>query len=70
MRWTCLPVILSTVASVSLAAPALCVMCNQHRLKSAVAEIAEVFRNLQAPLGFPEGTPNVEPRESGLTPLT
>ena len=44
-------------------------MCNQHRLKSAVAEIAEVFRNLQAPLGFPEGTPNVEPREIGLTPL-
>ena len=38
-------------------------MCNQHRLKTAVADIADLFRDLQAPLSFPEGTPNVAPRE-------
>jgi putative SOS response-associated peptidase YedK len=38
-------------------------MCNQHRLKSAVAEIADTFRDLRAPLSYPEGTPNVEPRD-------
>jgi hypothetical protein len=38
-------------------------MCNQHRLKSAVAEIADIFRDLQAPLSYPEGAPNLEARE-------
>jgi putative SOS response-associated peptidase YedK len=38
-------------------------MCNQHRLKSAVAEIADTFRDLGKPLSYPEGAPNLEPRE-------
>jgi putative SOS response-associated peptidase YedK len=38
-------------------------MCNQHRLTSGVAEIAKLFDDLSMPLGFPEGAPNVEPRE-------
>ena len=38
-------------------------MCNQYKLKKAVQEIADAFRDLNLPLGFPEGRPNVEPRE-------
>jgi hypothetical protein len=38
-------------------------MCNQHRLKTAVTEIADMFRDLEAPVSYPEGAPNVPPRE-------
>lgn len=40
-------------------------MCNLHKLKSGADEIAQVFSRLQEPLGllFPEGAPNLEPRD-------
>ena len=38
-------------------------MCNQYKLKTANHEIAAIFAGLQAPLSFPEGAPNVEPRD-------
>lgn len=39
-------------------------MCNQHRLKSAITELDDLFRRLGLPLAFPEGLPNLEPRDS------
>ena len=38
-------------------------MCNQHKLKTAVEEIGDIFSRLQAPLSYPEAVPNLEPRE-------
>ena len=38
-------------------------MCNTHKLNRATAEIAELFSRLSEPLSFPEGAPNLEPRE-------
>lgn len=40
-------------------------MCNAYRMNSAVKEIADTFSQLQLPLAvrFPEGIPNLEPRE-------
>lgn len=39
-------------------------MCNQHKLKSPVREIEDLFANLRTPvpLRYPEGVPNLEPR--------
>lgn len=38
-------------------------MCNNHRLHVPLNQIADPFRAVQRPLTFPEGQPNLEPRE-------
>jgi len=38
-------------------------MCNDFRLKSGVHYLIETFRQTGLPLQFPQGLPNVEPRE-------
>ncbi|MEO6378835.1 MAG: SOS response-associated peptidase family protein, partial [Caulobacteraceae bacterium] len=39
-------------------------MCNQHKMRASVFEIADLFGSrLATPLGFPEGAPNLEPRD-------
>lgn len=39
-------------------------MCNQHKLKSAISEIEAMLRDFGFPLAFPEGVPNLEPRDA------
>jgi len=39
-------------------------MCNQHKMRASVFEIADLFGSrLKTPLAFPEGAPNIEPRD-------
>src|SRR4051794_25269660 len=39
-------------------------MCNQHKLKASLSEIADLFDSrIGLPLRFPEGAPNLEPRD-------
>lgn len=38
-------------------------MCNQHKLKTSTSEIEALFRDVGFALGYPEGVPNVEPRD-------
>ena len=39
-------------------------MCNQHSLKTPLSEIADLFGSrLATPLHYPEGAPNLEPRD-------
>ena len=42
-------------------------MCNLYTQTKSVDEIARVFADLQIPLGFPEGIPNLEPRDIRIT---
>lgn len=38
-------------------------MCNDFRLKAKLAYLIETFRETRIPLRFPEGLPNLEPRD-------
>jgi putative SOS response-associated peptidase YedK len=42
-------------------------MCNLYTQTRSVDEVARLFRTLQVPLRFPEGAPNLEPREIAIT---
>jgi len=42
-------------------------MCNLYTQTKSVDEVARLFRDLQIPLGFPDGLPNLEPREIAIT---
>jgi putative SOS response-associated peptidase YedK len=42
-------------------------MCNLYTQTKSVDEVARVFRDLQVPLSFPEGVPNLQPREIAIT---
>ena len=42
-------------------------MCNLYTQTKSVDEVAAIFRNLQMPLSFPEGIPNLAPRDIAIT---
>jgi putative SOS response-associated peptidase YedK len=42
-------------------------MCNLYTQTKSVDEIARVFRDLQMPLGFPEGVPNLQSGDKCIT---
>src|SRR4051794_40259318 len=42
-------------------------MCNLYTQTKSVDEIARVFRELELPIGFPEGAPNLQAREIAIT---
>ena len=42
-------------------------MCNLYTQSKSVDEIAAIFRDLQMPLSFPEGIPNLTPRDICIT---
>src|SRR4051812_35305825 len=42
-------------------------MCNLYTQTRSVDELARLFRTLQIPLRFPEGAPNLQPREIAIT---
>ena len=42
-------------------------MCNLYTQTKSVDEVARVFRDMQVPLTFPEGIPNLQPREIRIT---
>ena len=42
-------------------------MCNLYTQSRSVDEVARLFRELQIPIGFPEGAPNFAPRDIAIT---
>lgn len=42
-------------------------MCNLYTQTRSVDEVAQLFRDMQMPLHFPEGVPNLQPREIAIT---
>jgi len=42
-------------------------MCNLYTQSRSVDEVAHIFRDLQMPLSFPEGLPNLSPRDIAIT---
>ena len=42
-------------------------MCNLYTQTKSVDEIARVFRDLQLPIGFPEGAPNLQAKDICIT---
>jgi putative SOS response-associated peptidase YedK len=42
-------------------------MCNLYTQTKSVDEVARVFRELQVPLVFPDGLPNLQPRDIAIT---
>jgi putative SOS response-associated peptidase YedK len=42
-------------------------MCNLYTQSKSVDEVARFFRDLQMPLTFPEGAPNLTPRDIAIT---
>jgi putative SOS response-associated peptidase YedK len=42
-------------------------MCNLYSQSKSVDEVARLFRDLQMPLRFPEGLPNLQPRDIAIT---
>ena len=42
-------------------------MCNLYTQSKSVDEVARLFNDLQMPLSFPEGIPNLQPREIAIT---
>jgi putative SOS response-associated peptidase YedK len=42
-------------------------MCNLYTQSRSPDEIAAIFRDLQMPLLFPEGAPNLQPRDIAIT---
>jgi putative SOS response-associated peptidase YedK len=42
-------------------------MCNLYTTKKSVDEVSAWFRRLQMPLRFPEGIPNLAPRDIAIT---
>jgi putative SOS response-associated peptidase YedK len=44
-------------------------MCNLYTQTKSVDEVARLFRDLQMPLSFPDGIPNLQPREIRITEM-
>jgi putative SOS response-associated peptidase YedK len=42
-------------------------MCNLYTQSKSVDEVARLFRDLDLPLSFPEGVPNLQPRDICIT---
>ena len=42
-------------------------MCNLYTQTKSVDEVARIFRELQMPIAFPEGLPNLAPRDIAIT---
>jgi putative SOS response-associated peptidase YedK len=42
-------------------------MCNLYTQSKSVDEVARLFKELQMPLRFPDGIPNLEPRDIAIT---
>ena len=42
-------------------------MCNLYTQSKSVDEVARLFRDIQVPLSFPEGLPNLQPRDIAIT---
>jgi putative SOS response-associated peptidase YedK len=42
-------------------------MCNLYTQTRSVDEVARIFRELQVPLVFPDGAPNLAPRDIAIT---
>ncbi len=42
-------------------------MCNLYTQAKSVDEVAKIFRDLQVPIVFPEGAPNLAPRDIAIT---
>jgi putative SOS response-associated peptidase YedK len=42
-------------------------MCNLYTQSKSVDEVARLFRDVQMPLRFPEGLPNLAPRDIAIT---
>jgi putative SOS response-associated peptidase YedK len=42
-------------------------MCNLYTQTRSVDEVARIFRDLQIPLVFPDGAPNLAPRDIAIT---
>ena len=42
-------------------------MCNLYNQTRSIDEVAALFRELQMPLQFPEGAPNLAPRDIAIT---
>src|SRR6476469_6128063 len=42
-------------------------MCNLYTQTKSVDEIARLFRDMQMPLSFPEGVPNLQPKDICIT---
>jgi putative SOS response-associated peptidase YedK len=42
-------------------------MCNLYTQTRSVDEVARIFRHIQIPLVFPDGIPNLEPRDIAIT---
>jgi putative SOS response-associated peptidase YedK len=42
-------------------------MCNLYTQSKSVDEVVRLFRDMQMPLTFPEGVPNLQPREIRIT---
>src|SRR4051794_14889181 len=42
-------------------------MCNLYTQTKSVDEVARLFRDLQMPLTYPDGIPNLQPREIAIT---
>ena len=42
-------------------------MCNLYTQTKSVDEVARIFRDMQMPLTFPDGIPNLQPREIAIT---
>jgi putative SOS response-associated peptidase YedK len=42
-------------------------MCNLYTQTRSVDEVARLFREMQMPLTFPEGVPNLQPRDIRIT---
>jgi putative SOS response-associated peptidase YedK len=42
-------------------------MCNLYTQSKSVDEVAQLFRNLDLPLSFPDGIPNLQPKDISIT---
>ncbi|MFL6788952.1 MAG: SOS response-associated peptidase [Sphingomicrobium sp.] len=42
-------------------------MCNLYTQTKSVDEVARIFRELQMPIRFPDGIPNLQPRDIAIT---
>lgn len=42
-------------------------MCNLYTQTKSVDEVARIFRDMQMPIVFPEGLPNIAPRDIAIT---
>ena len=42
-------------------------MCNLYTQSKSVDEVARLFRDMQIPLSFPEGVPNLQAKDIAIT---